>query len=93
MFMDLFLPALCHRIVTYRRKTAISQINRRVYEAREYMDKQTSDASRESRKDIEVVDKRAKLLDQAKSSVWDEALLTRYSTFGDYTRLVTQLGK
>jgi hypothetical protein len=101
--MDIFIPAIYHRIQKFHRRMSIAKINRRVYQAREYLDRaigwfglrRASTVAKMSPKQQQAhiqVEKRAKLLTQARAHVWEEALMLRYSTFDDYTNLILQLG-
>ena len=83
--LSVFLPSLVQRVATYHERQQISNANRMLYRAKEF-----DDANGRSKQ--EVVDSRERLLEQARSPVWQECYQMSYTTYADYASLVVQLG-
>lgn len=79
----------------YYNKINFLKTNKKIYIAREYNDAKIDEDKNNKKNSIqtEVINKRAAYLENARSQCWEEAILTEYSTFEDYTTLVIQLGK
>ena len=83
--LSVLLPSIVQRVATYHDRQQISNANRMLYRAKEF-----DDAKGRTKQD--VVDTRERLLEQARSPVWQECHQMSYTTYADYAALVVQLG-
>lgn len=80
-FSSICIPALVHRTLLYYTKLNVHNTNRKIYRAREYFDSNFNEASKDAMHASRKLDKRTEYLEHARSSVWEEATLSTYSTF------------
>ena len=84
-FLSVYLPSLVQRVATYNERQQISSANRLLYRAKEF-----DDANGRSKQDI--INTRERLLEQARSPIWQECHQMSYTTYADYAALIVQLG-
>lgn len=85
--IDICLPSIVYRALTYRMKVNVLAVNRSVYRAREYADtiSGTKAAALQN-----SVNKRARYLEQARAQCWAEATQFQYNNFHDYSAIIVQ---
>ncbi len=95
-FLNICLPSIIHKTLTYYTKINILKENRKIYKAKSYFDDYIEEklgGKAELAYTLNnIINKRVMYLEQAKSKCWEESMLGHYDTFSDYTALVIQLG-
>lgn len=95
-FLNICLPSILHKTLTYYTKINILKENRKIYKAKSYFDdyieEKLAGKTELAYTLNNIINKRVMYLEQAKSKCWEESMLGPYDTFSDYTALVIQLG-
>ncbi len=95
-FLNICLPSILHKTLTYYTKINILKENRKIYKAKtyfdDYIDEKLAGKTELAYTLNNIINKRVMYLEQAKSKCWEESMLGNYDTFQDYTALVIQLG-
>ena len=91
VILNIFLPSFYQRALLYRMRANLSHTNRLIYQARSYMDRHRLPNNEINASIGAKLEKRIRLLEEARSKCWEEALLSKYDTFNDYTSVVIQI--
>ncbi len=91
VLLNIFLPSVYQRALLYSMRANLSHTNRLIYQARSYLDRHRLPNNEINSAISAKLEKRIRLLEEAKSKCWEEALLSKYDTFNDYTNAVIQI--